>query len=292
MAGHNEVSGLYPGISTQIFRGEKLTAEHVKAIAASDFAAAEIYGMSPHFDCSDETLVRNAAGWFADEGIRVASVHAPIAEMMSGTRPRRGISISLGNSKRRARTLDSIFRTVDAANTLGAKIVVVHFGMFGDFLKGEVLSNIVSSLILIDDRIKGSGVAIAFENVATQISMAGYMTYLLEQYAFNRMGVCLDIGHANINEEPSFAVESCARKLIHIHASDNNGTADDHLYPLEGGIKWKLVMKNLRRIDYDGCFVFEPRKDASYREILEHCRVTYDLLLELREETDVGCADA
>lgn len=274
---------MYPGISTQVFWGEQLEGGHVAAVAAAGFGAAEIYGMPQHFDCSDEALVRRAAGWFDSEGVAAAAVHAPIAEMMDGQRPRRGISISLGNSKRRSRALDSIFCSVDAAAALGAGIVVVHFGLFGDFLKGEVLSNIVSSLILIEDRIKGSGVRIAFENVATPLSMSGYMTYLLDQYAFKNMGVCLDIGHANINEEPSFAIENCAGRLLHVHASDNNGTSDDHLYPLEGGIKWELVMRNLRRIDYDGCFVFEPRKDAPHNEILKHCRATYDILTDLAD---------
>jgi len=277
---------MYPGISTQIFGEKPLEAGHLRMIRDAGFDAAEIYGVPPHFDCFDTENIKNIAGSFRQAGLVPAAVHAPYMEPPERTLKGKALSLSLGNASRRARALSIVRAAIEAAKVVGSKTVVVHFGFFGDVARGEVLSNIISSLILLEEDLKGSGISIAFENVATPISVCSYMLYLLDKYDFRSMGICVDIAHANLNEDPSYAIESCRKKLIHIHASDNLGAMDEHLYPTEGSVRWPRVMAALKKIRYDGCFTFEPRKDADPVDILSRCRQLYDILLSMPDEEE------
>ena len=100
------------------------------------------------------------------------------------------------------------------------------------------------------------------------------------------MGICLDIAHANLNEDPPFAIEYCKERLLHVHISDNHGTADEHLYPFEGTVKWNNVISALRKIDYSGCLNFEPRNEMEPLDSLKRCKSIFDLFMEMPFEDD------
>lgn len=102
---------------------------------------------------------------------------------------------------------------------------------------------------------------------------------IVDRYPEDRVGVCLDLGHANIEGDVRKAIRESAPRLIHVHASDNHGERDDHLVPGRGSIAWDEVFAGLREIGFTGPFTVELRDytrgddplHGSFEEILGEC---------------------
>jgi protein FrlC len=68
-----------------------------------------------------------------------------------------------------------------------------------------------------------------------------------------RLGVCLDTGHAHINgEDLAQVVGRLCDVPLHIHIDDNKGDNDAHLIPGEGSIDYAPFVRALREIHYRG----------------------------------------
>jgi sugar phosphate isomerase/epimerase len=83
----------------------------------------------------------------------------------------------------------------------------------------------------------------------------------------------LDVGHANIDVPKNQTREylfSLADRLVHVHLSDNDGTADQHLplgAPAKGGVSWRRVAADLKSFGYDGTVTLEVfAGERSYRQ--------------------------
>ena len=64
-----------------------------------------------------------------------------------------------------------------------------------------------------------------------------------------KLGFCFDLGHANMNEGVEAAYRIMESRIRSTHLHDNDGKADQHLFPFlsEGGtIDWKKAMELLR----------------------------------------------
>lgn len=81
----------------------------------------------------------------------------------------------------------------------------------------------------------------------------------------------LDIGHAFLNggdEAVERMVKKFADRLLHVHASDNNGKEDLHLPIGAGKIDWKKAAKALKSAGYDGTITLEVfSQDTEYLQI-------------------------
>jgi sugar phosphate isomerase/epimerase len=106
----------------------------------------------------------------------------------------------------------------------------------------------------------------------------------VDRYPAERVGVCLDLGHAHIEENVLSAVRAAGPRLIHVHASDNRGEKDEHLVPGKGAIPWNRVSTALRETGFDGPFTVELRdytrgENPTYKDfdqILSECRASLD----------------
>lgn len=272
---------IIPAISSQAFGRGPLGERQIWMVRECGFSALEVYGVSPHFDCGNMDQVHTVAAALKKYNVAPAALHSSYKMIMEGDGKAKSVSLSFGNPKKRLYSLEIIHQAIEAAEIIGAKNVIVHFGVFGDKVKGDVLSNIISALILLEEFISGRDVEIAFENVATPVSMSGYISYTLKKFDFKSMGICLDIGHANINEDSALAIENCGDRLMHIHASDNTGVNDAHLLPMEGKVDWGRVMNALKKADYDGYFVFETRSREQPDILLPKCINIFSNLMEL-----------
>jgi sugar phosphate isomerase/epimerase len=66
------------------------------------------------------------------------------------------------------------------------------------------------------------------------------------------LNVCLDVGHANMNEGVATAYRMLKSRIRSTHIHDNDGVSDSHLFPMvaEGGtIDWEQTMDTLRSQD-------------------------------------------
>jgi len=65
---------------------------------------------------------------------------------------------------------------------------------------------------------------------------------LVEAVASEKIGMCLDFGHAGINGyTPGAALKEAAGREICIHLHDNHGRADEHLPPGCGSLDWSSL---------------------------------------------------
>jgi sugar phosphate isomerase/epimerase len=272
---------MYPGISTQVFGGRPLCAQHVRAIRESGFSAAEIYGMPPHFDLLDESKVAEAAVFFKGEGVRVSAVHAPYKAQDPVTGRMRRVSPASDDPDVMALTEAHVSAALRAAEIFDAPTVVFHCGAYGDRMSGSTVSNCISFFTMFETRLAGGAIKIALENIATKVSAPVYISYLINKFKLDHYGICLDVAHANIGSDPAKSVTQCGGRLLHVHVSDNFGKEDKHAIPFEGNINWFVVMSSLKEIGYEGCLNFEPRGPELPEVMLGKCRDVYDLLLKL-----------
>lgn len=76
---------------------------------------------------------------------------------------------------------------------------------------------------------------------------------MIRDIGSERLGICLDTGHANINGEDLAQVVSELKNVpLHIHIDDNNGDSDAHLIPGEGRIDYAPFVRALSEISYQG----------------------------------------
>ncbi|HOX29111.1 MAG TPA: sugar phosphate isomerase/epimerase, partial [bacterium] len=239
------------------------------------FSLVEIYGMPPHFDVEDAAAAESLASALKASGVKAASLHAPYLFKTAGGK-KRTLSITSGDDEVFEAALRLCRAAAAAAAVVGAPLVVLHCGKYGDPMSGEIVSNLASFMATVSPHLP-SGVNLALENVASPVSEPSFLSNLLST-APPRVGICLDIAHANISGDPAKAVEAAGQRLIHIHASDNNGVRDDHLIPTDGDIEWKTVFSALKKSGYEGTFCFEPRKAVDPESAMKRCLGVFKML--------------
>jgi len=71
------------------------------------------------------------------------------------------------------------------------------------------------------------------------------------------IGIVLDVGHSNINGQTELFLETFTDKILHMHLSDNNGEADQHLGIGYGTVNWKRITDMIKETSYKGVAVIE-----------------------------------
>jgi len=76
---------------------------------------------------------------------------------------------------------------------------------------------------------------------------------LLDLYAPDYLGLCCDVGHANmVNGGGIAALAALKHRLIAIHVHDNDGVGDLHNLPFSGTINWQRLAGVLAASAYTG----------------------------------------
>ena len=107
---------------------------------------------------------------------------------------------------------------------------------------------------------KENGVEIAIENVPEPYP---YLMKSVQDFSrfFNQLdtdiGLVLDLGHANINGQILDFISQFSDKIVHMHASDNDGAHDRHLGIGYGTTDWDCVAEEVKKTKYNGLIVLE-----------------------------------
>ncbi|MDD5728860.1 MAG: sugar phosphate isomerase/epimerase [Victivallales bacterium] len=105
-----------------------------------------------------------------------------------------------------------------------------------------------------------NGIIILFENTGV---LSKFIYKLCRMLDSPNIGVCLDIGHANLFENIEEAIKNGGDIIKCLHISDNfgmrkdGGFSDLHLAPGEGAINWRKCVHLLKKIKYKGVLNFE-----------------------------------
>jgi sugar phosphate isomerase/epimerase len=249
------------GISTHLFHAERLAVPHLETVAAHGFTAVEVFATRSHFDYHDVTQARALKQWCSDTGLRLHSLHAPIAEFLHGTTWGPGLSTAVGNAAARQRTLEECRRALDVAATAPYRYLVVHLGVpeasatppTGDNQRDAVRH----SLDVLRRAAEDSGVMVALEVIPNKLSTPPQLVRTIEDDDLHDVGICLDVGHAQLLGDVVDAIERTAGYLVTTHLHDNGGTSDDHLVPFEGVIDWPATLMAFQKVGYGGTLLFE-----------------------------------
>ena len=139
------------------------------------------------------------------------------------------------------------------------------------------------------------GITLCLENLVRPLSTADDLISYMKKYDSPNLGVCLDVGHANLKEkgrsEPQSEVpplwqsigrevyweEHIAEKLqpyvVNCHVHDNRAAADDHDLPGTGSVDWKRIVQVLLhapRLKNIQSEVLTSRRNITVREVCEN----------------------
>lgn len=140
-------------------------------------------------------------------------------------------------------------QSLDAAARLGASLVVIHDGFIPlvYFPEWFVPQSVNFWRSFLAEGIP-DGICIALENVMDPDP--AMMVEIVRQVGDPRLGLCLDVGHANTcvsRLAPQAWIEPMAEHLLHVHLHNNCGDRDLHAPLGDGTIPMDAVLDALLR---------------------------------------------
>jgi sugar phosphate isomerase/epimerase len=263
-------------VSTYLFHGQRLSRDHLLAVAQHGFEAVELFATRTHFDYHNPSAVADLQQWLADAGLELHGVHAPVTDSYVGGRWGLSYSLASADAEARAAAVAEAQQALFVARRIPIQVLVVHLGLpraqsssptdnnrDGARRSVEELQRLASPL----------GVRVAVELIPNELSRAGSLVHFVEEDLDDpEVGVCLDFGHAHMEGDLLDAIETVSGHVITTHVHDNHGRADDHLVPFEGTIEWPGAMTAVQKIGYDQTLLFELAAHRSPAEILERAQ--------------------
>ena len=248
------------GVSTQLYHGQRLQASHLADFASRGFGVVEIVATRSHIDYHDPHALDQVAGWLSDNGLRLHAIHAPVTERIENGRWGPAFTNASPVKHERALAISETAAALELARRVPVSYLVVHVGLPENH-PGAAADTRDSARRSIQDIAKLAsplGVRVALEVIPNALSTPDSLVRFIEdELEAPELGVCLDLGHANMMGDPVEAIETLSGLLVTTHVHDNGGRRDDHLPPLAGTIDWPGVMIALQKVGYDGVMMLE-----------------------------------
>jgi sugar phosphate isomerase/epimerase len=242
------------GLSTGCFYQTPLV-DCLETIRASGFSMIEVVFSPPHLDYRDPRAVRDAAARIDGLGLEAYSFHAPFAD---------DIDISSPDPAGRDHALAEILRAVEAAAMLGVHYIVIHPGPENADIPSREervlrIENVCSVLERVAARCSELGIQCVLENKLPHLmfGQSADLLWILSCLKGNRVGACLDTGHAHLAGDLYPLVYKMGPHLRLLHVHDNKGHGDDHLPPGDGRIDWTTLLKELAAVHFSGALILE-----------------------------------
>jgi sugar phosphate isomerase/epimerase len=184
------------------------------------------------------------------------SLHAPFADINIAS----PIKPLLNASMKR------LLQSLKNANDIDAKMWVFHPGQrtgIGQFYPDADFQVMCESIQQLYAEAEDYGINIALENLPHK-----YWFLMSTPQEFQRLyketglpiGITLDLGHAHLEGQIQPFVNQLADKIVHIHASNNDGSDDQHNGVEDGTIDYDSFAESLKKIGYDKTVVVESMR--------------------------------
>lgn len=242
------------GLSTGCFYRTPL-ADCLETIRESGFSMVEVVFSPEHLDYRNRQAVQEAALLIDRLGMEAYSFHAPFGA---------DIDISSLELARREYALDEILRAVEAAALLGVHYFVIHPGPENADIPSRDerllrIENVCAVLDRVALRCAELDIECVLENKLPHLlfGQSADLLWILTSLKGNRVGACLDTGHAHLAGDLYPLVSKMGPYLRLLHVHDNKGHTDDHLPPGDGRIDWSALMKELNALHFHGALILE-----------------------------------
>lgn len=178
----------------------------------------------------------------------------------------------------RETVIKGTIRSIEACAYLGIDRIVVHSGRSRKFKMPEdwktYLTEIKGFYEALYPAMEKYNVRVLAENYLPadngecSLASGGDMVELADMCGHPLLGVCWDVGHANlINPDQYGDIVKLGERLGAVHIQDNMGIRDDHICPYMGTLDIDAVMRGLKDngfIDRNGVFTFESDNIVSF----------------------------
>jgi sugar phosphate isomerase/epimerase len=254
-------------LSTHLFINHRLNTVWLEKMRQAGVPAVEIYCARQHLDYRDRAQIGELGHWFHDADLKLYSLHSPLYndDVWGRSGPQSIINITEPVKSKRLVMVDEIKRAIEISETIPFRYLIQHLGAYGDEYDERRIDAGFSALEEIKLFAHQRGVEVLLENTPNGLSSAERLVNFLAQTHL-KLGFCLDVGHAHMNEGVPAAFELLKDRIRSTHLHDNDGKEDQHLFPFFSGggtIDWKQTMDLLRSREQQ-----------------------YPLLLELRDSPD------
>jgi len=182
----------------------------------------------------------------------------------------------------RQASLDEMRHSLDTAARLGAKKAVLHPSMIsglGPFVMETAKALALESLALISEKAASLGIPLCLENMFPRYLSCFEPKHFKEIFkAFPSLNMCLDTGHANIDDPDQKRLSRFLRqfpeKISHIHISDNHGKKDNHLGVGQGVIDFEKLVRQITDAGFDATITFEVFSEDSMDLVKSRDRIS------------------
>jgi sugar phosphate isomerase/epimerase len=245
-------------LSTHLFLTQRLHPGLLELAARSGAQAVEIFAARQHFDYTQREDVRELSGWFRSNELKAFSMHAPMypdREMGRAGAP--SVNVIHPEKSRRIDSMDEIKRALEAAEQIPFKNLIVHLGEREDTWSQRTIDYAMTALEHLGAFASALGVRVLVENLTSDVTTPEHLMTILELGHLTNIGVCLDLGHANMTVGIPDAITTFGNRIVSMHVHDNHGLKDEHLWPGSGTIDWKDTAKRLSTLSAPPAAVLE-----------------------------------
>src|ERR1700751_53304 len=234
-------------ISTHVFLNHRLHPGLLEAFQKAGAQGVELFAARHHFDYTDRSEVRELAGWFRSNSTEAFSMHSPLysdLEMDRSGAP--AVNVIHPEKSHRIDAMDEIKRALEVAELIPFRYLIVHLGEREDTWSPRSLEYSLTALEHLRAFANPLGVKLLVENLQGDVTRPANLVEIITTGHFRDIGVCLDVGHANIGDGVGAAMQELAPLVRSSHLHDNHGERDEHLWPGEGTIAWDETWEGLK----------------------------------------------
>jgi sugar phosphate isomerase/epimerase len=234
-------------LSTHMFLNHRLHPGLLDLASRSGAQAVEIFAARQHFDYTSREHVMELAEWFRSNPLQPFSMHAPLfpdREMGRAGAP--GVNVLHPEKARRIEAMDEIKRALESAEHIPLRNLVIHLGERDDTWSLRTIEFATTALEHLGAFARPLGVRLLVENLLSEVTTPEHLSIILAMGHLDRVGVCLDLGHAHMTVGVPEAIATFGARIVSVHVHDNHAVKDEHLWPGDGTIDWPGTAKTLK----------------------------------------------
>jgi sugar phosphate isomerase/epimerase len=173
--------------------------------------------------------------------------------------------------------MDEIKRALEIAEQIPFRFLIQHVGVTDESYDERKFEAAMTSIEHLRAFAKPLGVSILLENIPNELSTPERLVEFIRTSHMEDVGVCFDVGHANMMGTVGQAFEVLKGHIRSTHVHDNQRTKDTHMWPGQGSIDWKEAMELLRSAPHTPPLLMEIEGDEKV-DTVEKMKETFEKL--------------